>query len=151
MGNQIRDVIAWCLEIIPNCVRYYKYYRPLEREKDPFKHLEKRLWIEMAGIGLGGMASSGAYASFKKDYYEKLPTKEAKSEVRRVLMTMLKSEKYDINEKRIIAYVCSDLRIEETEEDISLVQEAAARGMTLRQLMDLKRKQVIESKKNGLS
>jgi hypothetical protein len=141
MDNSIRHNIVWFLDKIQDCVLYFRWYRPLKREKNPQKRLEKRLWIEIAGIGLGGMGSSGAYVMFKTDHYEKLSSEKEKAEVRKVLLSMLKSDKYTVSQKEAIAFVCSDLQVEGTEEDISLVREAAVRMMTMQQLADFKRKE----------
>lgn len=141
MDNCIRHSIVWVLEKIQDCVLYFKWYRPLRREKDPQKRLEKRLWVQIAGVRLGGMGSSGAYMMFKKDYYEKLSSEGEKAEVRKVLLSMLKSDKYTVFQKEAIAFVSSDLPVEGSEEDISLVREASVRMMTMKQLADFKRRE----------
>jgi hypothetical protein len=87
------------------------------------------------------MASSGAYVMFKKDHYEKISSEEEKAEVRKALLSMLKSNNYTVLQKEAIAYVCSDIRVEGSEEDISLVREASVRMMTMQQLADFKRRE----------
>lgn len=113
----------------------------LRLTKDPAKLLEIIVWRKITGFGQGGMASSGAHVSFRKEYYEKLGSEEEKTEVRNILLTMLKSTKYSVFEKEAIAYVCSDIGIEGAREEVALVREASARGMTMQQLSDFKNKQ----------
>lgn len=66
------------LDKIQDGVRYFRWYRPLKQVRDPQIKLEIRLWMKMAGVGPGGMASSGAHVMFKKEYYEKLFQKKIK-------------------------------------------------------------------------
>ncbi len=135
-------------------LRHWIKYYSLEHEKDPMKYLEKKIWMEIAGIGLGGMASSGAWTSYKSDNYSKLQTEDDKRKVKNVILSMLKSKKYDITEKAIIAYVCADLEIIEAAQEVNellqkardssyvklyrLASEALAKGIPVDVLVDEK-------------
>ncbi len=138
MDNPLRSFIQWILDEITDFIVYFKVYRPAQREKDPQKRLEKELWIEISGLRLGGMAASGAPATFGKDYYDELPSEE-KAAVRKVLLSMLRYDNYSVSQKEAIAYVCSDLGMREAANDINFVREASARSMTIRELRRFKR------------
>ncbi len=133
----LRGMIVLMIDKVKDCL----FSIPLRLTKDPVKRLEIMVWRKIVGFGQGGMASSGAHVAFKKEYYEKLGTDAEKTEVRNILLAMLKSSKYSVFEKEAIAYVCSDLGIEGAREDVALVREASARGMTMRQLSDFKNMQ----------
>lgn len=150
MDNALREGIVRVLDAIRDCIMYFNWYRPLKKEKDPEKRLELQLWLEISGARLGGMASGGAYVTFKTDYYDKLPTNEEKTAVRKTLLTMLRSDSYTIFQKEAIAYVCSSLRMEEASKDIDLVREASARGMSMRQLYRFKRDREREMRRHNL-
>jgi hypothetical protein len=147
--NVLRKGIVNVLDTIGDCIMYFKWFRPLKKEKDPEKRLEIQLWLEISGARLGGMASSGAYVTFKTDYYDKLPEDE-KTAVRKTLLTMLRSDSYTVLQKDAIVYVCSSLRMEEASKDIALVREASARGMSMRQLYRYKRDWEREMRRHNL-
>lgn len=135
-------------------LRHWIKYYSLEHEKDPMKYLEKKIWMEIAGIGLGGMASSGAWTSYKSRHYDTLPSEFEKNEVRNIILSMLKSKEYDISDKAIIAYVCADLEITDALPEVGallqrakdsayiklyrLSEEALTRGIPVRKLVDEK-------------
>ncbi len=150
MDNPLRSLIQWVLDEIRDCILYMKIYRPAQKEKNPFKRLEKELWIEISGVRFGGMAASGVYATFKPDYYDKLPSEEAKADVRKALLSMIRSDDYSVLQKEAIAYVCADLKMQEAEKDVSFVREASARCMTIPQLRRFKRHRDREMKKHKL-
>lgn len=103
--------------------------RPLRRERDPQRRFEIKLWLEISGAFLGGQAADGAWASYKKYYYDKIPTEDEKKRVRSALLSMLKSDRYDISKKGIIAHVCADLEIKEALLDVGdLLQRAQNRS-----------------------
>lgn len=128
--------------------------RPLRREKDPQKRFEIKLWLEISGAFLGGQARDGAWTNYKRYYYDKLPSEDEKKQVRSILLTMLKSNKYSISNKAIIAQVCADLEVKDALQDVinllqqakglsdvkmlRLAYEALSRGITVRELVDEK-------------
>ena len=148
--NALRDGIVRVLDAVRDSILYVKWYRPLLREKDPQKLLEKRLLFELSGVRQGGMAASGAYVSFKKDYYDRLPSHKDKSDARKTLLGMLRSERYSVSQRQSIASVCSDLGMDEASADIALVREAVARGMSMRQLFRYKRTRARELRRHNL-
>lgn len=147
----IRDGIVRVLDAVTDCIMYFKWYRPLQKEKDPQKRLEKELLLELLGVRLGGMASSGAYVSFKKDYYERLASEKEKCDVRKALLRMLRYERYSVSQKVMIASACSDLNVDEAAEEIALVREAAARNMSMKQLYKFKRERARELRRHDLN
>lgn len=129
-------------------------HRHLRREKDPQRCFEIKLWMEMSGVTLGGQAADGAWATYKQYYYDKLPTEYEKNKVRNALLSMLKSNDYDISKKAILAHVCADLGIEDALQDVNdllrqaqkssdkktlqLAYEALSRGIPVYELVDEK-------------
>lgn len=102
--------------------------RPLRREKDSQRRFEIKLWLEISGAFLGGQAADGAWANYKKYYYDKIPTEDEKKRVRSTLLSMIKSDNYDVSKKAIIAHVCADLEIKEALSDVNdLLQRAQNR------------------------
>jgi len=150
LQNTVRDRIV---NYIDN-MRHWLRHRSLEREGDPQKRLEKRIWMEMTGAFLGGMASSGAWASYKSRYYGNLTSEDDKKNARCMILSMLKSKKYSISDKAIISYVCADLEIKEALPEVNdllqrakdsvyiklyrLSQEALTTGMSVNELVDKK-------------
>jgi len=86
--------------------------RPLRREKDPEKHFEINLWLEITGALIGGQGGDGAWEKYKIQYYDKLSDEE-KKRVQSCLMDMLKSDRYNLSNKAFIAQVCADLYLKE--------------------------------------
>lgn len=148
--RNFRKAIVRMLDVIDDLIRYIKWYRPLKRERDPSKRLELELWVEISGARFGGMSASGAYVTFKSDYYDKLTTEAEQVQVRRVLLSMLRSRKYSVFQKEALAYVCSSLRMEEAARDVALVREASARGMTMQQLHRFNRDRERELRRHHL-
>jgi len=140
----IRNVIVGLLDAIRESILYFKWYRPMQRERDPQKRLEKELLYELLGVRFDGMAEHGACASFKQNYYDRLSTDAARSDVRNALLRMLRYGRYSIPKKVLIAQACGDLGMDEAVADSALVREADARNMTMRQLLRFKRERARE-------
>jgi len=152
--SSFREKIVKCIDKIRGWILYHKLYRPLEREKDPQKRFEKKLWMEIKGSFLSGMDSAMSWVKYKSYYYDNLRSEDEKRQVRSVLLSMLKSKEYDISKKAIIAYVCADLSIKDALQDIDallqrdqddshkkiyrLAHEALTRGLTMKELVDEK-------------
>jgi hypothetical protein len=94
-------------------------------EKDPLKRFELKLWMEIKGDFLGGMAAAMSWVKYKTYYYDKLPSEDAKKQINSVLLSMLKSNKYTISDKAKIAYVCADIGLRNAIEDINLLIHSA--------------------------
>jgi len=146
-----RDGIVRILDAVKDCILYFKWYRPLQKEKDPKQRLERELLIELLGVRLGGMTSNGAYVSFKRDYYDRLASDKEKCEVRKALLRMLRYGRYSVSHKVIMALACSDLRMDEAAADIALVREASARNMSMKQLHRFNRERERELRKHSLA
>jgi hypothetical protein len=146
----LRRIMSF-LDVIRDIVLYFKWYRPMKTMRDPDERLEKKLLFELTGVRYGGMAMSGAYVSFKKDYYDTITSADEKWNIRRALLRMLRSPRYTVSQKEMIAYICSDIGMNEAATDIAFVREAVAREMTLRQLYRFKLDQERERRKHKLS
>lgn len=126
-------------------------YNSLKREKDPRIRLEKKIWMEIRGSFLGGMAGDTAWANYKVYYYDKLSSEEDKQQVHTSLLNMLKSGKYSVLDKSTIAYICADIGIKEAVQDINfflqrsqdknanqlflLAMEALTKGVAMKALL----------------
>jgi hypothetical protein len=146
-AEAVRAGIVRLCDAIRDVIMYFKWYRPMSSLRDLDRRLEKRLLFELIGVRYGGMAMSGAYVEFRKDFYDTLATDREKNEVRRALFWMLRSGQYAVSVKQMIAFVCADLNMEEAAADIALVQEAAARNMSMRDLYRFKQEQARELKR----
>lgn len=146
----LRDLIIKCNDRFLNWV----LYRPLKGEKDPVKRFELKLWMEINGAFLSGMDSAMSWVKYKSYYYDKISSEDEKSQIRNLLLTMIKSDKYSISDKAKIVYVCGDLQIKDALKDIDellllskdlsdsklyrLASEALTRGIVMKQLIDEK-------------
>jgi len=80
---------------------------------DPNKEYEVELWLKILG------QSYDFQSNYKKTYYEHLETDEEKHKVRATLAVMLKSNIYSVSHKTLIAYVCADIGVTDSLEQIS--------------------------------
>ncbi len=151
MENPVRSGIVLVLDVIRDWIFYFRFYRPAEREKDPSRRLRKELWMEIAGTRLNGMGANGTPLNFRKKYYDKLPSEEARAGVRKALLSMIRSRDFPVLQKEILASICADLGMDEAEEDISFVREASARCMTISELRRFKRQQEREMKNHKMA
>ncbi|QWV94293.1 hypothetical protein KP004_03665 [Geomonas oryzisoli] len=78
---------------------------------DPKKQYEVDLWLKILG-------RSYDFQSDYKRYYERIATDEEKQRVHTTLASMVISESYSISNKTLIAYVCADIGVEESLEEI---------------------------------
>ncbi len=93
--------------------RYEQIMGDIENEGDPQKKLEKKVLLELRGTLLGGMASSSAYVNFKEFYFDKISSGAEQDEVKVILLKILKCNEYNLNDKVMASFVCSDLAITE--------------------------------------
>lgn len=141
-SDKVREKIIKLIDALVN----WGANRPIKREKDPQKRFEMKLWLEIRGLTYDGESN------YKRVYYEKLLSEDERMQVRSTLLTMLKSDKYSISNKAVIAYVCTDIGISEALQDVndlrkkatitsfekqmlSLAYEALSRGITVHELV----------------
>lgn len=121
--------------------------RTLNPKNDPQKQFEVNLWLEIHGQTHDGESN------YKKRYYDKLTSEDEKLRVQITLSAMLKSQGYSLSNKAIIAYVCADIGISESLQDIryllqhaegqsfekqvlTLAYEALSRGISVHELTE---------------
>jgi hypothetical protein len=107
---------------------------------------EAQLWSEIIGRAHDGETS------YKSYYYDKIIAEDDKQQVRNTLLEMLKSNRYSLPQKGLIAYVCADIGVSDALLDVnklrleakrpsfenqmlSLAHEALLRGISVRELV----------------
>jgi len=112
---------------------------------DQEKGYETKLWLAIQGQSYDFSVS----ANWKRIYYDTLELEDEKNKVRSSLQKMLESTEYSMTKKTLIAYVCADLRMQETVQTVAnlrgetsgslkyaftLTYEALSRGVSVPEL-----------------
>jgi hypothetical protein len=90
--------------------------KKINPDNDPDKQYEVDLWLKIHG------RAYDFQSDYKSQYYDILASDEEKSRVRNTLLSMLKSDSYSISKKTLLAYVCADIGIKESLNEINYLR-----------------------------
>lgn len=109
----------------------------IENEVDIEKRFEKHTVLNIRGTLLGGMASSTAYASFKREHFDVLENDEQRDQIKSALLRVLRSSKYGLTDKMKVAYICADLVLAEAAPSIErILQQETLDSYTKNKLVE---------------
>lgn len=100
------------LQSLRTAILRFKANAEINPQNDPDKKYEVDLWLKIIERSYDFMCD------YKRRYYDQLQTEDEKNKVRVTLVSMIESDLYSISRKTLIAYVCADIGIEESLEEI---------------------------------
>ncbi len=110
--DSIKKILSGIFQSLNTAIVRCNARKAINPHNDPSKEYEVDLWLTISG------RAYDFQSDYKRIYYDRLPTNEEKHRVRATLLSMLKSSNYSISRKTLIAYVCADIGIEESLEEI---------------------------------
>jgi len=100
------------LQGLTSAILRYKAKTEINPQNDPDKKYEVDLWLKIIERSYDFMCD------YKRRYYDQLQTEAEKKKVRVTLVSMIGSDHYSISRKTLIAYVCADIGIVDSLEEI---------------------------------